>query len=455
MSMKRFLKCTVIAVVFVAAFLVFAVHAAPTPMTIYPPTGSGGPIVIAVLADHFTAIEEDDFKAAANNFITYSLMSDPYYLLHASAFSVKAIFEPWTASPSTPSSNYGFELGAGVSNCSIHWAVNTTTLIDNVVRAPLNPAVTVVIGNYDYNFGCKQDTWTYIAVGSLGNRILEHELAHAIGGLYDEFSLPENINTRHPETRDHGNCSTLPTPQWMPLAGASNDPECDLYGVGVVHPFPTCRMRAVSAKFCEVCYYEMKSAIEEFTNPPAAPTSLPISSAGFFGGQPPPQPNSQPAQPRIPVTAQNRSVSVLVRVDRDTRQTAVLSATDISGPVVQHHRRLGDYVYEINEGGNTIASGVIAGNPFDSHSFGGTSIPHTSPKNESAAITVTIPGITRAMLRSGSRAVDIFFYQFGPSIGKDPITPQRLAELKADGTKLKRIGEVPYAALKVAAAGNP
>jgi hypothetical protein len=440
MTLKRTLGLTVIAAMLLAPLFMWDVHAAPTPVQIHPPTGAGGPVRIAVLADHFTSGEQDDFNAAAQNFIQHSLLNDPYYRAHASAFTVKTLFEAWTSGAAP--SNYGFELGVGSSSCSIHWATNTTSLVDAVVRPAMNPVLTVIIGNYDYNFGCSQDTWSYIAVGSLGNRVIEHELGHSIGGLDDEFSLPDQLTTPYPSTKDSGNCSTLTPPQWANVPSSGSIPECDLFGVGISHAFQQCRMRVPDQAFCAVCNAQMDGAFAEFTPANPAPTDLPVVGAAFFSFQPPPP----------PPPAAGRSVAVLVRVNDQTGKTTVLSTTEVPGPAVGHYRRLGDYVYEIREQDRTVASSVIAGNPFSTHSYRGMAAPHASPVAHEVAINVTIPDISKAALASGLRAPEIIFYKLGRA-GTGPITPQRLADLKSSSIA-REIARVPYSALKFSANGG-
>ncbi len=455
MTMAIVIRRTVIAAAIVAPLLALQMHAAaPVPVQIYPPPpATGGSLVIAVLADHYTAGEQKEFEIAARNIINYSLLSDSYYAPKAGAFKILTMFEAWTASTSTPSSNYGFELGAGVSNCSIHWANNTTTLIESVVRTPLNPAITIVIGNYDYNFGCKQDNWVYVAAGSFGDRILEHELGHALANLWDEFSLADNMNTVYPGVADHGNCSTLTPPQWMPLTGATNKPECALFGQGIVRPFDTCRMRTGGeTPFCKVCTTEMDGAFDEYLHP-ASP--LPTDSLGERAvGRPGAGPRLVLArfdQPPASAPSPSGGLSMLVRVNKDTGATSILSTSEISGPIVPHYRRVGDYVYEIMEGQNTVASSVIPGNPFQTHPYTGAAAPHTAPPTD-GAFNITIPGVNKMDIARGARVLDITIWRLEPGIGPDAITPSQLTKLKALG-KCKQIGQVPSDRLKDAVQG--
>src|SRR5438067_2039104 len=432
-------NATIVAVLF-GAFVWWYLHAtAAAPVLVFPqPPATGGPIRIAVIADHFQSGEEQDFNAAVQNFIVHSLLADTYYAQHASAFTVKSIFEAWT--PGSSPSKYGFQLGAGVTNCRISWASNTTSLVDAVVRASIDPAFTVIIGNYDYNFGCSQDTWSYVAVGSLGNRILEHEMGHTIGGLDDEFAVEQLRTTPYPGIKEVGNCTTLVTPQWNGVASSGRLPECDLYGVGIFHAFKDCRMRVPVADFCPVCSGQMDDAINDYTSAILTSIEHPIVTAGFFGFQPAPPPRS------------GRAVSVLVRVNNTTGKTLVLSTTDVPGSNVQHHRRLGDYVYEIIEGGQTKATSVIPGDPFHTHAYNGSPAPHASPAADDVAIAVTIPDVNRSSLANGQRTPEIIFYKLG-RVGADPITPQRLAELKTQDL-VKQVAKVDASALKYIANGG-
>jgi IgA Peptidase M64 len=392
-----------------------------TPVQIYPTGGStGGPILLVVLADRFTAAQEIDFNQAAANFINHGLFADPYYSTKGSSFTVKTIFQPWT--PGTPS-NYGFELGAGVTNCSIHWAPDTTARLEDAAGA-LNPFRILVVGNYTYNFGCTDDTWSYVAAGAVGQQVLQHEFGHLLAGLYDEFHTAEHVSHPHPEAPiTRANCSTNPAaPHWGTGSTFSNAAGCDLYGSGIVHPTDSCRMGLHGQTFCQVCQGEMDAAIAESTPSADARPSLDnlrTTTAGFFS-----------QQPTTPPANDNRSVRVLLEVNRETGSVSVKRATDATGPVRSQHQRTGDYVYEITDGGKPLSVGVIAGNPFETRSYRGGTSQHAAAETSTANILVTIPRETRQSLIRAGRNIEIAIYRLEAQAGNEPVTIDRLGDLK-------------------------
>jgi hypothetical protein len=150
---------------------------------------------------------------------------------------------------------------------------------------------------------------------------------------------------------------------------------------------------------------------------PRAPTNLRIIGAGF--GLPP---NSQPA-PDV-----NRSVRLLVTVNRDTHAVQALTSNDITGPVYEESARFGDYLYEVRERGTTIATGTIVGDPFEKRSLK-TREPHETTRGGTATFVVTIPFVTKSALRS--RAIDVVFYRF-KNPREQEVTVESIARLKTE-----------------------
>lgn len=439
------------AIVCLAGLVLPTTLAAQQPVQIHPASGMpSGPIVIAVLADHFTVNQEAAFNQAAANFLIHGLLAEPFFAAHKPAITIKTVFQPWVEG--TPS-NYGFVLEAGKTNCSINWADNTPQLIEAAVRASVNPAHVVVIGNHRFNFGCQEANWAYVARGAVGQQVLEHEFGHLLTGLYDEFSDP-NQRPIHPGGIDRANCSSRNPPQWTPLGlpGVTNSPGCDLHAAGIVRPFPDCKMRSPRTKFCEVCSRELHSAISCFgkeepcnpappgpnagnrASPPAGlPTTVRVSGAGFFL-QPPPPPQLETS-----------SVQLLLRVNR-TGNITVLTATDVVGPVISQHRRVGDYAYEITDSGKTIAVAVVPGDPFKTRSSRGGAGSHSNRDDDGAAtILVSVPQATRETLRG--RAIEIAFYRLG-STGNRGISPDTLPGLRSE-KQATRFAGLPVDALRI------
>jgi hypothetical protein len=460
-------KSRFLAGIWLVGLITLVTLAAQTPVQIHPapPPDVVRPITIAVLADGFTAAEQNDFKDAAENFFTYGLLGDGDFQPHKDLISIKTIFKAVTV---TSASQFGFVLGAGVTNCSISWDESTgptgTAALIEAAAAPANPTHVVIIGNHNYNFGCADDTWTYVAVGAVGEQIIHHELGHLIGGLKDEYAIPELAKVRYPDPFDEVNCSTAPfatpptAPHWVTsgllAAPAGGFPEgCALYGLGIVRPTDDCRMGAHGTAFCKVCSTEMQKTWDYYSNPEgwnpnpsarAIPANLRISTAGF---------SLQPSQPQNPQPPQGSQLRLLTNVNRVTGAVTVQTATDVTGALVPRLRRVGPYVSEVREGNNLIALEVISGDPFSSHGYRGGGSQHTRVPGEpptpsdTASIVVSIPGVSRADIISGKRAVGLAFYQLGPTV-KDPIIQRAAWENYRTGNQVKRIADVTPDKLK-------
>lgn len=246
---------------------------------------SANPIVIAVLADHYT--DESKFDNDVANFITYGLLANPYYAGHAGDFQIETFYEPVAAGIA---SNYGFNVEAPSANCLLSWEIGNTATTNtwakvSAVVGGINPKHTIVIGDHPYSIGCTEGEWTYVTEDAAGTDMLSHEFGHGIGQLHDEWSLARNLTLPHPgmsgDPEVARNCHHLangPTPPWtFPGAGARNG--CNLYGLQIVHAYDHmtvygshsyCLMGATSnAEFCPVCkhYMDQEFALLDLPNP--------------------------------------------------------------------------------------------------------------------------------------------------------------------------------------------
>ena len=452
--------------IWLAGLVTVVTLAAQTPTQIHPapPPDVSRPINIVVLADGFTAAEEDDFEDAAENFFTYGLLGDGDFQPQKDLISIKTIFK---AAPTTSASQFGFVLGPGITNCSISWdestgPTNTATLIE-AAAAPANPTHVVVIGNHNYNFGCSSDTWTYVAVGAVGEQIIHHELGHLLGGLKDEYYVEELKTTSFPGIWDTVNCSTQNPPQWSTLGlppnpAVTNQAGCALYGAGIVHPYDDCRMGAHGKAFCTVCSLEMKKTWDYYRNPEvwnpnlsarAFTASLRVSTAGL--ALQPAQP--QPAQPQPAQPQPGRQLRLLTNVNRTTGAVSVQTATDVTGTVVPRLRRVGPYVFEVNEGNNVINLEVVPGDPFASHGYRGGGSQHarvpgeTPGVSDTASIVVTIPGVSRDDILNGRRTIGVTVYRLGPQV-KDPVLQRTVWDRLKLEKQAERIAQLSPVQLK-------
>lgn len=426
-----------------------ATVSASTPAT-QPTTGS---IVVVVLADHYTAAEESKFNQHVTNLFTNlytnGMLVDPDYDDHASAFQIIPVFEAWNQYSPTPS-NYGYTIG-GNANCSVGWIETGppgTTTAERLEAAAgaYNPTHIVVIGNYTFDFGCTlHKDWTYIARGAVGKGVLAHEFGHLLAELFDEYSLSVHDGQTYPQQLNCRNCSTQPVPYWGAAAYGSfvNQPPCDYYRQGIVHPYPDCKMARTDAAFCPICRDNVNNAIAFYhdpehwnpslgvcpvvsTNPlnPSPPRSLRINGAGLFV-QPP--------------TAQS-IVRVLVSLDRQAGTARVQRVTEAKGKFVAPDRRLGVLAYEVVDNDKLLSVGVIQGDPFQVRDYRGGSRHGTSQIN-TASVVVLIPNETKQDLTQSGRAVQIAFYRLTPTITAPRITRQVWTELKAKN-QVERLSQI-------------
>ena len=210
-AMNRWPSCVL------SAMLIGAPAVAYGQTQIYPENNApGGPIVVAVVADHYGPQDQMTFTRDARNVVVRGLLADPDFATLTGQVTVLAYFDPWTGPAESPSSRYGFEVEAGVTNCSISWTANTDALVDNVAD-DRNPLRTIVVGNYGYVFGCTSGQWTYVTAGAVGQPVLQHEFGHLLARLFDEYVLSANTSVPHPTmipAADRRNCSTQVPPHW-------------------------------------------------------------------------------------------------------------------------------------------------------------------------------------------------------------------------------------------------
>ena len=197
-------------------------------------------------------------------------------------------------------------------------------------------------------------------------------------------------------------------------------------------------MRSDGIDFCAVCADTMTTWLDQYipkkTDAPATPQTqfrvAPIVLAGF-GGQPPPQP-----LPPAPPPSTDRAVRMIVQLTQPklndiTATTTIVKISDVTIPIVQRMRRVGDYVYGVIEGGNALDAAVLPGDIFQQREYGGISAPH-GPGAESLVtrVTVLIPHVAVADLLT--RTMTINFYRLDPAFGRQPngarqnVTPETI-----------------------------
>ena len=470
-TLPRFVRLVV-----VATFSVFALTGA-TVRPIHPPTlGGGGPLLIAIVGDHYLSGQEDEFNYDVDNFIKRGLLIDSYYKDRKDDWRIVSYFEPTDVGKE---SRYGFKVGLGEGNCAVmddqDPAKTTVQLLAAAVGTD-TPQHTIVIGNHPYNFGCSKGDWTYVAVGAVGSDVLQHEFGHLIASLWDEWVPPMDMaaaptngtaasSPHYPSTwspSDTRNCwpwgTGAPTPaNWHNHVPAFSPRPvdklgCDQVADGVIRPYDICRMGAAQVRrFCEVCKAEMDKSFAELvaeanafaaaggTADVTIPSTLNLrashtpTESGFrivnaaFELQPPAvvaQPVPQPVSKAItrPI------LKVVLRYNPDTRTVTFREMTDGSGQYVPNYRRTGQYMYEIMDGTERIDVGVIPDRVLEAHGSRGGA-PHTTTKLAEVEIVVMVPGRTVASL--DTRPLQVQFYKIPTWVTDRTITKASFPDLKA------------------------
>lgn len=434
---------------------------------IHPSTlGTGGPILIAVVGDHYLEGDEDEFNYDVDNFLKRGLLLDAYYKERKDDWRFVSYFEPTAAGQE---SRYGFKIGFGQGNCAVLDdqvpGKTTTELLNGAVGSDV-PRHTIVIGNHPYNFGCSKGNWTYVAVGAVATDVLQHEFGHRIAYLWDEWfpettTAPPSYVTAaayKPPTWSPGdtrNCwpkgTGEPTPHWElnpVFKNFTNPAGCDQVAAGVVHPYDHCRMGTSHARmFCDVCKAEMDKSFAElveqanaFAGPGGTGEAANASIVNLRASHSPAQAGfrianaafvveRQPVPP--PAAPQTRPVlKVVIRYTPDQRVVNIRQVTNGSGQYVPNYRRSGQYMYEVKDGSNIVDIGVIPDQLFEAHGSRGGA-PHTTTKLETVDLVVMIPDRTVESL--GARPLQVVFYKIPTNVTDRTITRASFPKLRAGG----------------------
>jgi len=260
---------------------------------------------IVFIGDGFTDSEQDLFNDKVDQAVSFFLDTHPFMALRC-AFNIHRINvasrESGTDIPGTCGvDDNGDPIPSPRPAQSRATALNTTycggtvfrclgssdfTLIFNyTVLAPGSNFIVVLVNDKE-NGGCRWGTTTFVAISSRFDKVVVHELGHAIADLADEYdaddpgkttySGPEPGRTNITIETNRGslkwgdlvlNTTLIPTttcddPDFSGAAdlvgtfeGANGEYKCGIY-----RPQNTCRMRRSEEAFCAVC---RRAIIEE------------------------------------------------------------------------------------------------------------------------------------------------------------------------------------------------
>ena len=420
-------RVTVIIIALTSAIVL----AAPNTKQVHPGPGgnANAPVVIAVLADHYTAGQEEEFDNDVENFFNYGLLVDGYYQQRKNDLRIVSIFEP---TPPNQASIYDFKIAPGAGNCAVINAGDAVGKI-NAALGTLHVTHTVILGNYPYNFGCSDGSWTYVSVDAIGTDVLQHEFGHVLGELFDEWSTAANKNKNYPSVIsmfDTRNCwSTRPPgtkpPHWNTSGqhpSAKEFPECDLYGKQVVHAFEYCRMGTKNENphhpaFCDVCTNEMDSAFMFFRNWRRTVNASPVQQTL--------KPQASHASPRFhvmnaafvererereqdPPADGIRILRVRVEINPATGAMTARGRTDATGIYVPSYRRNGRFAFEYVVNGKPIEVGVIPDHLFEARGFRGGAPVHRASDEKPAEVVIAIPNEDTKSIQAGGRQLRLY-----------------------------------------------
>ena len=447
-------------VIVVAALTAVALSAA-TVKQVHPLTGgTNAPVQIAILADHYTNAQEQEFNYDVDNFIKYGLLVDDFYKQHAASFRIVSYFDE---TPAGQQSRFGFELGPGDGNCAVKAPLDVLTKLQAAVgTTTLLPTHFIVVANHPYNMGCTSANWSYIAVDAVGTDVLQHELGHLVGLLFDEWAMGSNGATPHPGLiSDVFNCAAAPPappPYWMAdttkFPGAKTLPGCDLYANGVVHAYDHCRMGAMNhKKFCAVCKYAMEAGFGYVNNPgaqnppppqsshaPAAPSGFRIMNASFVTSTVIQAP-SNPPRPVMRLLVEfdpGSSVAPARAVKLEEKQRVFATAV-----FVPSHRRVGEFLYEINDKTGIREVGIIPDSYFKSRALRGGG-PHGTGPVQPVQMFLDVPNEDIKTAADNTRSLKIEVYRIPRTVTDPIITKESWVVLRKTHT-FEKVAEMSLA----------
>lgn len=432
-----------------AAMLLWCVSATTTAAQnqIHPPSGGGAtnPVVIAVLADGYTAAQSGQFDADAANFFLSGLLQDSYFKDKAGFMRITTVFE-LPVPPAT--SKYGFRMGVMDGACQV--AFPTDTIPIWMAAASVSADYVVVIGNYPYTVGCTVGRVAYVSAGAWGVRVLEHEFGHMLASLWDEFGLPSSGSTPFPYVippGDRRNCARRPpNPHW----GAAAIDGCGLYNAGIARPSDMCRMGANHhPHFCMVCSAYLDDWFRDLQRLAGVNVGVGMVAShertpqmGFVRAafQPTPQPKPPATQPIL---------RLLLRFNPEKGMAEPRRGFNSTGVYVPSHRRVGKYAYEIvDDNKEMIDFGVLSDQLFQARGYAGGVGPHGAAPAATTEVIVQIPGETIERLRATNRNVSMVIWELLPDFPGSDVTRGQFLKLRSEAKFMRQTQVITAAEIK-------
>lgn len=439
---------------FVTASDVLAQTVAATKIINHGP--DGGKIVIAIIGDGYTAGEMTKYVSAVNDLVVNGLFAHDFYQESLPAFNVYRVdvasnhsgvgHQPGSPQDTALKTIYTGDWG----RCYIEESNNTDKLLNtNLAIVPKYDYVMVLLNESEYG-GCRRGSRMYVTSGS-GWPVVAHEYGHGIGGLFEEYSVPEHpvyagfpINTKNCSTLLDQNRvvwrhffndinSLLPFPTQLTSAMDSNQTVgmfrgCNTYGDGIYRPVESCRMNTNESPFCPVCLAIMRAAVSEYMggniansssiSRPIAKTNfdgLPFLKAAF---------SSALISNATPVQETDSFLNMVVRV-KSNGSSEIVKVAEIQGNLPERGQPTGNSALEINRGHETIGAEFLPEDPFVIRGFIDPKNPQRGEffgRTDAATIVVNVPKVTLEDAAAGG--ITLRLYKVSP--GDDELATSSL-----------------------------
>lgn len=223
---------------------------------------------ISILADGFTADEEDEFRRDARKVFDQLRGLEPFNQ-YMGLLNVHVGFRASSRSGLRSDSAYGTEFAGSGFFSTLLRAQRISLIQSDAVRAGGDADVILVLVNSNRRGGTAYGKICYSSSGATATAL--HELGHSLGGLGDEYGswsgTPKltraQYDARYPNLTTQSSRDRLPWKDWVDsgtrvpasffTSGVSAHKGGGAYADGLYRPERGCRMRNDHNDFCKVC----------------------------------------------------------------------------------------------------------------------------------------------------------------------------------------------------------
>jgi hypothetical protein len=372
-----------------------------TPQKIMDHGPDGQKRVFVVLGDGYSANEQVKFANDVDKLLIQGVFGHDFYKDHVDAFNVYRIDLVSPASGiSTPTFAKNTALKVvynGVwSRCWLQEGKGTDELVTKAASKVEKYDYVLILANEAGYGGCRRGSRLYVTSGS-GWEVAAHEYAHAIAGLFDEYSV-KGGGVYKAAALNVNNCSTVLNRTgvvWNELIDPRTKvPSDDLQGIDasqtvgeftgcnyaekkIYRPVKNCRMNSVDQHFCPVCAGLMHDTLAPFMTGAAAP--------------PPPPGNASIASPAGP--NEGKFMNIVVSMNKKG-QPKIEKATEVTGTLVSSQQAAPPYFFAFSTSGTTDYAEFVAEDPYLVRGFADPHEPELGERlmeADTATIIVNVP----------------------------------------------------------------